>query len=200
MVHFCKKIICWESVPGQLELQFYFQNIELSRLAPEELLQFGYPALLPLLLLTKGSARRDVVDRVFSGLLESGKKDLLPVGQSLASLAFGRNSTADQDWLVRRYREMFDVLRETPIYQEMTRTAREEGLEEGRQEGRQEALQRTLLNVVRLRFPKLERLARGQASIIDDPGELDDLIAKLIIAQNAKEAKRALIGDDEDEE
>jgi hypothetical protein len=43
------------------------------------------------------------------------------------------------------------------------------------------------------------RLAKGQAAIIDDPAALESLIVQVSIAQDAKEAKRALL-DEEDED
>ena len=74
------------------------------------------------------------------------------------------------------------------------------GREEGKGEGRVEALRRTLMHVVEARFPKLLRLAKGQAAIIDDPDELDGLIVKISIAQNSKEARSYLLDEQEDED
>ncbi len=63
---------------------------------------------------------------------------------------------------------MYDILRETRAYQEMTKESREEGreegrqegLEEGRQEGKLEALRQTLLTIAQERFhnAKMTRL------------------------------------------
>ena len=90
---------------------------------------------------------------------------------------------------------MDDVLRETPVYQEMTRWAREEGLQEGRQEG----LQQALLAILTERFPKLLRLAKKQMAVIEDSEILQLLIVKMSIAQSAEEAKQYLLEADEDE-
>jgi flagellar biosynthesis/type III secretory pathway protein FliH len=110
---------------------------------------------------------------------------------------------------------MDDVLRDTPVYQEMTRWAREEGLREGlreglqeglregRQEGflegRQEGLQQALLAIVREHFPKLVRLAKKQIAGIKEPEALQLLIVKMSVAQSAEEAQEYLLEVDEDE-
>jgi predicted transposase YdaD len=102
---------------------------------------------------------------------------------------------------------MDDVLRDTPVYQEMTRWAREEGLRKGlqeglqagRQAGRQEGLQQALLAILTERFPKLLRLAKKQMAVIEEPEILQLLIVKMSIAQSAEEAKQYLLEADEDE-
>jgi flagellar biosynthesis/type III secretory pathway protein FliH len=114
---------------------------------------------------------------------------------------------------------MDDVLRETPVYQEMTRWAREEGLQEGiregilegiregRREGRQEGLeegrleglQQALLIILTERFPKLIRLAKKQMAVIEEPEILQLLIVKMSVAQSPEEAKQYLLEIDEDE-
>src|ERR1700720_404744 len=123
---------------------------------------------------------------------------------TLVSLAFGKENTTEQDWLLRRVSDMDDVLRETPVYQEMTRWAREEGLREGilegiregrregRQEGRQEGLQQALLVILTERFPKLIRLAKKQMAVIEEPEILQLLIVKMSVAQSPEEAKQYL--------
>jgi len=67
---------------------------------------------------------------------------------------------------------MHDMLRETPIYQEILKEGREEGLEKGLEQGLQrgqlEALRQAVIDVVVERFPKLgssASLARGPASV-----------------------------------
>ncbi len=90
---------------------------------------------------------------------------------------------------------MDDVLRNTPVYQEMTRWALEEGLEEGRHE----ALQQALLAIVTERFPKLVRLTKKVLALIEKPEMLQLLIVKMSIAQSVEEARQYLLETDEDE-
>src|SRR5579885_1803486 len=99
-------------------------------------MQTGQPNLFPLLPFTKGGASREVVETVFEELVQSGKTNLLSVAQTLACLAFGRaKNDNDQDWRHRRYKKMFDTIKDTPAYREMVSDAREEGREEGWKEG-----------------------------------------------------------------
>ncbi len=101
---------------------------------------------------------------------------------------------------------MHDILREAPFYQEILQEGREKGLEEGLErgllegleKGRQEkldALRQTLLNFVQARFPspKMIRLAKGQAAMINDPKILQDLTLKVGLAQTAEEAQNYLL-------
>lgn len=81
---------------------------------------------------------------------------------------------------------MFDILQETPLYQTLTKWALEEGHEKGREAGLQQGLQKgheagkleglreTLLTIVQARFPtaRMQHLAQGQATIINDPAIL----------------------------
>jgi len=165
-------------------------------------LQKGETGLLPLLPLTRGGASREVATKMFTDLEAAGRTELIGIGATLVSLVFSRENIADLPWLHRRLHEMHNILRESPFYQEILQEGREEGLEKGLQEGLEKGLQvlrETLLKVVQARFPKMVRLAKGQAAIIDDPAELENLIVKVSIAQDAKEAKRALL-DEEDED
>ncbi len=188
---------------GHKVLDFYFESIELGELSPEELLQRGEPGLLPLLPLTRGGASREVATTMFADLKTAGRTELVAIGATLASLVFSRENTTDLEWLHRRLSEMHNILRESPFYQEILQEGREEGLQEGLEKGRQEKLQvlrDTLLNVVQARFPKMVRLAKGQAAIIDDPAALEDLIVKVSIAQKAKDARSALLEEDDEDD
>ena len=99
---------------------------------------------------------------------------------------------------------MHNVLRETPIYQKMTKEAREQGLQLGLQQGLQQGwrqgLRDALLDVVLDRFPKLIRVARKQIAVIEEPAVLRHLIVKISSAQTAEEAKQYLLEADEDED
>ena len=87
---------------------------------------------------------------------------------------------------------MFDIVKDTPIYQEMVRDAREEGQKEG--------LEKALLGIVRARFPRLEKMARVQTAITDDLDEISELIVKVSMARDAKEARHYLLGDEDEDE
>ena len=194
---------------GQAVHRFDFGVIKLWEIPAKELKQKGLVGLLPLLPLTQGGARREIIEETIVELAPPGeepKAELLTLTYGLASLAL--ENQADQEWLIRRFTKMYDMLRETRAYREMTKESREEGLQEGLEKGLQEglekgkleALRQTLLHVVQSRFPKIARLAKGQAAIIDDPEVLDALIVKMSIAQTREEAKQYLLEVYEDED
>ena len=79
---------------------------------------------------------------------------------------------------------MHDILRETPIYQEILKEGREEGLE---------ALRRAIVDVITQRFPKLARLAKKQVVIVEDPELLRQVLVKVSVVQSAEEAKQQLL-------
>ena len=176
--------LSWKLPDGQEVLQFHYQSVELAALSPEDLLQSGQSGLLPLLPLTKGGEQREIVESMFSGRLSAKKIELVPIGYTLASLAFSRENRAEQDWLLRRFHEMHDILRETPIYQEILKEGREEGLE---------ALRQAILDVVTQRFPKLTRLAKKQVVVVEDPELLRHVLVKVSVAHTAEEAKQQLL-------
>ena len=163
----------------------------------------GLVGLLPLLPLTHEGARREVVERTITKLAaaeEQPRQELLALTYGLASLSFEHE--ADQEWLRRRFAMLYDMLRDTPAFQDIMKEGRQEGLEQGleqglergREEGR-EALRQALLAIVQARFPspRMIRQAKGQAAIIDDPAVLQDLIVKVSLAESAEEAERYLL-------
>jgi predicted transposase YdaD len=186
--------------------RFDFDVICLWETATEELKQRGLIGLLPLLPLTRDAARQDVVEEVITELMPPGeepKAELLTLTYGLASLVFeNKNREADLEWLIGRFAKMYDLLRETRAFQDLTKETREEALQEGREEGKLEGIRQTLLKIVQTRFSnrKLTRLAKGAAAVIDDPEELQDLIARIIQSQTPEEAKQHLLAIDEDEE
>jgi predicted transposase/invertase (TIGR01784 family) len=196
--------LIWIVPNGQEVLRFHYQSIALGVLSPEDLLRTGQTGLLPLLPLTKRGARREIVESMFNGLLAAKKPELVSIGYTLASLAFSRENAEDQDWLLRRFHEMHDILRETPIYQEILKEGREEGLEEGLEQGLQrgqlEALSQAVIDVVVERFPKLVRLAKKQVAAVEDPDLLRHVLVKVSIAQSLEEARQLLLAVDEAQE
>ena len=99
---------------------------------------------------------------------------------------------------------MHDILRESPIYQEILREGREEGrkqgLEEVRQKGQLEALSQAVVDIVQERFPKLVRLTKKQVAVVKDVALLRQLIVKVSMAQDMEEAQLHLLAVDDDED
>jgi predicted transposase YdaD len=176
--------LIWELPNGQLVHRFDFGVIKLWEISTEELKQKGHDGLIPLLVLTKNGARREVVEEAIAHLAPPGeepKRELLALTYGLASLAFDNDD--DQEWLIRRFAMLDDIIRETRAYREMTR------------EGKLEGLREALFTVVQARFPshQMIHLAQGQAAIIEDPEILQNIILKVSRAQTLEEAQRSLI-------
>ena len=81
-----------------------------------------------------------------------------------------------------------DILRDTPVYQEVLAEGLEKGLEQGLETQRQ-----TLLDIVQERFPAIARLAKQQTDTIEDPEVLRRLIVKISIVKTSKEAEQYLL-------
>ena len=80
---------------------------------------------------------------------------------------------------------MHDILRETPIYQEI--------LKEGLERGQFEELRQAIVDIVVEHFPKLVRSAKKQVAAIEDPELLQHVLVKVSVAQTAEEAKQQLL-------
>jgi len=201
--------LIWDAPIGRDVIHFFFESIELGELSPDDLLTMDQPGLLPLLPLTKGGTKKEVTEHMFASLNASEQTDLLAIGSTLASLVFSKEHSPDLEWLHRRLREMHDVLRESPYYQEILQEGREEGivkgLEEGLQKGRKAGLQEgvqqgklegqreMLLAIVQARFPKMARLTKKLVAAIDDPASLQDVTVKISMAQTTEEVQQYLL-------
>jgi predicted transposase YdaD len=201
--------------------RFKFSLVELYKVPTEQLKQTGLVGLLPLLPLTERGANQEVVEEMITDVqslaVEESQANLLSMGLAFASLAFGKQQ-ANQDWLIRRFQMLDDILQETELYKYIMREGQEKGLQQGLQrglqQGRKEAkealqqaqqeklqeLRQAVLDIVQVRFPKIVRIAKGQTAIIEDPKALRYLIVKMSTAQNAEEAKLYLLGEDDEDE
>jgi predicted transposase YdaD len=186
---------------GEEVVRFHYRSIELGKLAAGELLQTGLVGLLPLLPLTKDGARREVVEEMISGLVSAEKPESLWIGYALASKVL----KDDLKWLRRRFAMLEDILRDTPVYQEVLAEGVEKGLEQGLEKGLEKGLEQgikegelraqrqTLLDIVQERFPAIARLAKQQADAIEDPEVLRRLTVKISIVRTSKEAEQFLL-------
>lgn len=177
--------LIWDSPIGRDVIHFFFESIELGELAPGDLLAMEQPGLLPLLPLTRGGTKKEVTEQMFARLQDSEQVDLLAIGSTLASLVFKREHSSDLEWLHRRLREMHDVLRESPYYQEI--------LQEGREEGKLEGQRELLLALVQARFPTMAHLTKKLIAVIDDPASLQDVAVKISMAQTDTEVQQYLL-------
>ena len=79
---------------------------------------------------------------------------------------------------------MFEILREEPLYTEI--------LNEGRQEALEGEIQ-TLLFFIQTRFPALMQLAEEQSRAIKTLEQMQDLLRKVIVAQNEQQVLQCLL-------
>lgn len=170
---------------GEEIVRFQYRSIELGKLTSEELLQTGLVGLLPLLPLTRDGARREVVEKMITGLISAEKTESLLIGYALASKVL----KDDLKWLRRRFAMFGDILRDTPVFQEVLA----EGLEKGLKEGELRAQRQTLLAVVQERFAGIVDLAKKQADAIEDSEALRRLIVKMSTVQTSEEARQYLL-------
>ena len=134
-------------------------------------------------------ARREVVEEMITGLVSAEKTESLWIGYALASKVL----KDDLKWLRRRFAMLEDILRDTPVYQEVLAEGEEKGLEKGIKEGELRAQRQTLLDIVQERFPEIARLAKQQADAIEDPEVLRRLTVKISIVKTSMEAEQYLL-------
>src|SRR5579884_1128323 len=96
-----ESFLTWQLPNGRRIHRFDFEVIKLWEIPTQVLKQKGLKGLLPLLPLTKGGTRREVVEEIITELAPAGEEpegELLTLAYGFASLAFDKE--ADQDWLV----------------------------------------------------------------------------------------------------
>ena len=186
---------CWELKSGRKFMAFDYLCIKLYEEEAEKLLELNQLAIWPLTLLTKGGANRTIVAGIFNELQTHGLRNLLPVTNLLASLAF-QNDKSNLEWLERKYREMTIDFKDLPAYHWMTDDARDEGLAQGREEGREEGLEAGLrlaiVGIIEQSFPALSKFAQKQLTLIHHTTPLAKLVTQIHAAQNPDEVKRYL--------
>lgn len=170
--------------------RFHFRVIKLWEMPAEQLLQMRWQGLLPLVTLTKGGKKPEVVKVMIDHLASAEEFDLLAIAQVVGGLAFKRES--EQEWFRRRFSMYQDILKESWVYQEIG----QEFFEKGREEERQREVQRQsqmLMSFVQTHFPEITALAKQQTEKIKDPEVLQSVILKLIATQRLDEARQILL-------
>ena len=181
-----------EGVNGEVLHAFYYKNICLWEVPPEELKQTGMEGLLPLLPLTKGAeiARDDIVKAMIDGLRVVGKEDILSLGYAFASLVYG--TEADKQWLKRRF-EMFEsTLEDSWFYQEIMQKGIEKGIEKGVEQGELKTLRSVLVRFVETRFPELKALAHKLVEHATTSALLEQTVDKILEAQSIDQVQLIL--------
>jgi predicted transposase YdaD len=173
--------------------RFFYRIIKLWEIPAEAVLKTGWIGILPLVTLTDGGKQPEVVREMIDRLVSAQEYDLLAISEVVGGLAF--TTGPELEWFKRRFSMFQDILRESPIYQEIM----EQGLEKGREEGRIREQREMLIRLVQLRFPELLALARQQAHGITNPEALPPINFKLLDVQTIEEARQLLLTINKDE-
>jgi hypothetical protein len=172
-----------EDVPGETVHIFFFRNLKLWEVLPEDLKNEDLAGLLPWLPLLKDGNNRETVEEMIAELKARNRADLLPLGWVFAGLVLSE----DQEWLRERFNTMRDILEESPVYHWIE----ESGIEKGRQEELQHLYQ-MLVRRVKKRFPVLTPLAEERAAQLKDFEVLNNTIDAINDAETIEEARRIL--------
>ena len=191
---------------------FWFKVIKLWELSVEDILQTGLTGVFPLMILAKDGKRPEVVEQIIQKIEEdedsSSSRELLSLTYILASMVFDKET--DRQWLKRRFSMFHNALRDAWAYQEIMQEGLEEGLEKGLQQGLEQGLEKglqqglqeqrlTLIEIVKQRFPRLERLAQQKVDAITDSAAMRHLMVMVSVAQTEKQARQALLDGDKKE-
>src|SRR5579864_4382370 len=102
---------------GEEVHRFFFRVIKLWEVPAELLLQTGWPGVLPLVTLTDGGKRPEVVKAMIDRLALAEEYDLLAISQVIGGLVFKKGP--ELEWFRKRFSMFQDILRESWVYQEI---------------------------------------------------------------------------------
>ena len=170
---------------------FFFGVIKLWEVPAELFLGAGWTGVLPLVTLTDGGKRPEVVKEMIDQLASVEEYDVLAIAEVLGGLVF--KTGPELEWFKRRFSMFQDILSESWVYQELV----EQGVEKERQQELQRQRQ-TIVGFVQRRFPEISTLAEQQTAKITDPEVLQTMILKLLDAQMLEEARQILLNLDKD--
>ncbi len=145
-------------------LTFNYPVVEMKDLIPEEIRSRGRAALLPILPLTKGGAKRHIVQSMLGDLRRLERPDLFSIA---FRMAVRKMSDQDRKWLREEYTMEYDALRMDPLYWILQKDSQVQGL------------QQAAINLVAKRFPGLKTRAQASIATVNDPQLLQELIPDL---------------------
>lgn len=185
---------------GREGYRFYFDVVQLWEIPAEFFLKQGWLGLLPLVILTRGGKRPEMVNQMIEQLAEAQEYDLLALARLLGGLAFKEGSD-ESDWFKGRFHMFQDILRESWVYKEIGEEyfaqGREQGFEQGREEGIERGQRDMLLGYVQKKFPEIASFAKQQVDKIADAQSLQLLFFKLVDAQSIEDARQIFLSLDQ---
>jgi hypothetical protein len=172
-------------------LTFHFQTLPLFEQDAEDIVRQHLSCMYPLVP-TMQNVHVDLVGQVMRELEEIYRNDRAQLSDRFVWLRLFLERTSTVPPVEKRKIEkrlnMYDQLwDESPMIQKMREQYIIKGLEEGIQ-----ALQRSLVNVVRARFPDLAELAQQQARHFDKTSTLELLIKQVVTAPDASTVRKLL--------
>lgn len=171
---------------GLIVHQFHFRIIKLWQVSAQSILDLEWDGLLPLLPLTKGGKRPEIVQVMIDQLVKSGDRNLLALSEMFGGLAF--TDEAEKAWFKRRFAMFQDMMKDSWVYQEM--------LEQGRAEERERSLQaqrQVITEIVGHRFPALHELVAQQVARMADLNALQVLNVQISVAQDQEVVRKLLL-------
>ena len=182
----------WIFPIGNTVHQFEFHVIKLWEIPAEVLKESGLSVLLPLMVLSKGGKRRDVVEDAITTIQTvegEDARDLLSLTYMFASLVFTKET--DRHWLQRRFRMFEDALKNSWAYQEIWQEGEQTGVQK-RAFAELQRQRRLLSSYVQMHFPHIVEMAKERGNAIDTSEVLDDLTLRILAAKSEEEARRIL--------
>lgn len=175
-------------IDGSITYHFHYQVIKLWDIPAQVILNLDWEGLLPLLPLTKGGKKLEMVQVMLNRL--SNDRDLLALAEMYGGLAF--TSESEKAKFKRRFLMFQDIMKDSWVYQEIVQESEARGREEGRREVLQSQRQ-TVLDIVSHRFPSLRQLASQQVARMADLDALRLLIVNLSITDNGEDMRKLLL-------
>ncbi len=188
---------------GHLVHTFYFVSIEIGQLSADDIISMDSDTLLALVPLTQDGTEQLILEQIFGELgkqrdltqAETQATEVEVIAFTLAAFVLEqKNKTVDLEWLIRRFREMHDLIEDSPIFREILQEGLEKGREEGMGQGRLAATRHVLLILTEKRFPALAAVAREQAALVDDVEVLNSMIVSIGSVLTEQEAYAVLRG------
>ena len=124
-----------------------FQVVRLWELDAEAALALGNPALIPFIPLMYGGNTEQMLRRCIAKVHEEPNAQELEMALAMFASIVMKEGLVKQivGWSM-------NILKESPLYQELTALAREEAYEEGREEGREEGGLAVLCSFIKFRY------------------------------------------------
>ena len=146
-------------------------------------------------------AERAIVEEMLGRLTGEHHREIAAIAYLFASRIFKKLKRDDDlKWLERKFQNMNDILRESPLYQQILAEGEAKGEARGEAKGEAKgiaqgvaAMRQAILEIVQQRFASLTDLTAALVTTINDLTQLQRLLTKLILAQDVEQARQDLL-------